>query len=330
MNLSRRTISALAEMICGAPGGGGGFHWKNFPYRSSSYLSQFFSNCDLDYVHDGSTRAWWVETVLTELNQAPSSQPTFPSDALLRVMQELLDPVEFDDDETREAALGDVNRALGRDNLQAYFDGAGRCYLRSLESGNSSAGIRPIRRALTEEELERRAELERVMNSASEDEFTTEVLVPLFRQLGFIRIAVAGHEDRSLEYGKDVWMKYQLPTDNFLYFGLQVKKGKLDSKAGSMTKNIATVLDQVRMALKDPIWDPETNRRYLVDHMFIISAGDITKAVKRLMAEQLDAEQRRTIMFLDRAQILDLWLRVQLPVPGTDTKIQERKDDVLF
>lgn len=66
MKLSSRTITALAEMICGASGQGGGYSWEDFPYRSSSYLTEFFSNCDLDYTHDGSTRKWWVQEVLAQ------------------------------------------------------------------------------------------------------------------------------------------------------------------------------------------------------------------------------------------------------------------------
>lgn len=50
------------------------------------------------------------------------------------------------------------------------------------------------------------------------------VLLPLFRQLGFHRITAAGHRDKALEYGKDIWMRYTLPTQHFLYFGIQVKR----------------------------------------------------------------------------------------------------------
>jgi hypothetical protein len=53
-----------------------------------------------------------------------------------------------------------------------------------------------------------------------------EILLPLFRQLGFHRITAAGHQDKALEYGKDIWMRYTLPTQHYLYFGLQVKKGQ--------------------------------------------------------------------------------------------------------
>ncbi|MGI9069765.1 MAG: hypothetical protein ACR2JB_00165 [Bryobacteraceae bacterium] len=46
-------------------------------------------------------------------------------------------------------------------------------------------------------------------------------MLPLFRQLGFHRITASGHKDKVLEYGKDIWMKYVLPTQHVLYFGLQ-------------------------------------------------------------------------------------------------------------
>jgi hypothetical protein len=49
------------------------------------------------------------------------------------------------------------------------------------------------------------------------------------RQLGFHRITAAGHKDKALEYGKDIWMKYKLPTMHTLYFGIQAKKDKLDA-----------------------------------------------------------------------------------------------------
>jgi hypothetical protein len=331
--LSGRSLDALAEMICGDKQAGSGRRsWgEHFPYRSSSYLTRFFQGCDLDHVHDGSTRKWWVLGVLEEINKAPASSAALPSDAILRVIAELFDPLEFHQAELdRTAALEDINTVLGRDGLQVYWDGADRAHVRNLETAESSAGVPSLRRALTKEELATQAGLEAFMDEASEEEFTGEILIPLFRQLGFLRVAQVGHRDRTLEFGKDMWMKYQLPTNHYLYFGVQVKREKLDSSAGSLTRNISSVLDQVRMALQDPVWDPETNRRNLVDHVIIVSAGEITKAAKRLMAENLDASLRRSILFLDREDILDLWLRVQLPVPRADEAVTDSFDSLPF
>jgi len=50
----------LAEMICGDN--------TKFPYRSSTYLTDFFQNLGFNYVHNGETRKYWVKSVLEELN----------------------------------------------------------------------------------------------------------------------------------------------------------------------------------------------------------------------------------------------------------------------
>ena len=85
------------------------------------------------------------------------------------------------------------------------------------------------------------------LDKASEDELIEEVLMPLFRQLGFQRITAAGHKDKALEYGKDIWMRYTLPTQHVLYFGLQVKRDKLDASGAS---NLIGTLLQKRAADK--------------------------------------------------------------------------------
>jgi hypothetical protein len=60
------------------------------------------------------------------------------------------------------------------------------------------------------------------------------VLLPLFRQFGYHWITAPGHKDKALECGTDVWMRYTLPTQRVLYFGIHAKKGKLD--ASGVTK----------------------------------------------------------------------------------------------
>lgn len=89
-------------------------------------------------------------------------------------------------------------------------------------------------RPFTAAEVQRRADLAAYLKKCSEDQLIEEVLLPLFRQLGFQQVTAAGHKDKALEYGKDIWMRYTLPTRHFLYFGIQVKRGKLD--AAGMTR----------------------------------------------------------------------------------------------
>ena len=88
-------------------------------------------------------------------------------------------------------------------------------------------------------------------------------------------------------------MRYQLPTQHYLYFGIQAKKGKLD--ASGVTKgtnvNVAEIYNQVLMMLAHEIFDPETNRKVLVDHAFIVAGGEITKAARQLLGGQARRDQ---------------------------------------
>jgi hypothetical protein len=101
-------------------------------------------------------------------------------------------------------------------------------------------------------------------------------------------------------------MKYQLPTGHFIYFGVQVKKDKIDAAGRNLNTNISGILAQVRMALDHPIFDTETNRKNLLDHIYIISANLITKQARNLLIEHLDITARRHIIFMDREELLDL------------------------
>ena len=73
------------------------------------------------------------------------------------------------------------------------------------------------------------------------------MILPLLQTLRFQRVSVAGHKDKALEFGKDMWMKYRLPTGHWLYFGLQIKRGKIDSSARTSNENTAEVYHQVTM-----------------------------------------------------------------------------------
>ena len=127
-------------------------------------------------------------------------------------------------------------------------------------------------------------------------------------------------------------MKYQLPTSHFIYFGAQIKKEKIDAAGRDLSSNISGILAQVRMALDHPIFDPETNRKHLLDHVFIISASMITKQAKALLIEHLDVSARRHIIFMDREELLDLGILTSLLLPKDneqhDASLSE--DEVLF
>ncbi|MGW4559930.1 hypothetical protein ACWEOV_40910 [Streptomyces sp. NPDC004365] len=305
MEFKRRTLAQIAEMICG-----NGPDDEPFLYRTSKYLTQFFSDAETDFEHDGSTRADWVTETLTRIMEEPQAAPGMPPESFLRVIDRLMDLTDAVNEDTgRELALARLNAALKREGFQAFYGEDGKCYLRNIATAAVSTHANP-HRPFSLAEVARRKELISYLNSASEDEITEDLLLPLFRQLGFQRITAAGHRDKALEYGKDVWMKYVLPTTHVLYFGIQVKKGKLDASGMSRSgnANVAEILNQVTMMIGHEIFDPEIGKRVLVDHAYIIAGGEITKAARNWLGNALDASQRRSVIFMDRDDILNLYV----------------------
>lgn len=315
MKWKNRNLRALADIICGNAEPN---EANYFRYRSSSYLTEFFEDCDLDFVHDGSTRWAWVAARLEEVLAQPHPGPTVPPDAFIRIIRAVLDKGEAQkDDPDRSKALAALNIVLAREGWEAFYDENDIGQLRH-KATNTVVQMANPHRPMTPAELERRDQLINYLDKCSEDELIEEVLLPLFRQLGFHRITAAGHKDKALEYGKDVWMKYTLPTLHVLYFGIQAKKGKLDSagvgKDGSA--NVAEIHNQVNMMLGHEIFDPELSRRVLVDHAFIVAGGEITKQARNWIGNKLDATKRSQIMFMDRDDIVNLFIVVNLPLPN--------------
>lgn len=309
----KKTLNEIADMICG------NFEQDTsyFIYRSSSYLTEFFEDCEFDcFVHDGSTRKWWVVGVLEEILSMPTSIHLLVSEGFITVIRELMDRSDaLNEGPDRPNALQQLNISLNREGFEAFYDEANICQLRNIKTKVSSVGVTAPQRAWTSEERKTRSLLQEYFDNASEDEITEDVLLPMFRQLGFQRITAAGHKDKVLEYGKDVWMKYRLPTFHNLYFGIQVKKGKLDAAAKSKNTNIAELHAEVQMMLGHMVFDPETNKKCLVDHAIIVAGGEITKQAKNWLGEKLDASQRSQILFMDRNDILDLMLIYKVPLP---------------
>ena len=331
MRFRKRTIHEIADMICGNFEAEESF----FKYRSSSYLTEFFENCDLEqHVHDGSTRKWWVADVLQEVLNQPSNEATLPSSEFQTVVRELMDRKDHvNEGPDRKGALVQLNASLSREKLEAFYAEDSLCYLRNTRSGIESRPGTVADRALTPDELDRQKRLGAFLDQASEDDLIEKVLLPLFQTLGFQGISVAGHEDKALEYGKDVWMKYRLPTGHWIYFGLQAKRGKIDASAGTKNHNVAEIHNQVTMMLGHEIFDPDTNKKHLVDHAMIVAGGTITKQAKNWLGGRLDASQRSQILFMDRAVILDLCVihNVRMPDEQERAKTASRfNDDIPF
>jgi len=315
MQFKKRTLKEIADMVCG------NFKVEEsfFKYRSSSYLSEFFADCGTDYKHDGSTRNYWVADVLEKILAEPQSDAATPPNTFLTVIRTLMDQGDaFNEVPDRPGALTLLNVALAREGFEAFYAADKQCYLRNIATDTVAIPSPNPHRPFSPSELKRREQLTAYLDCASEDEIIEDVLLPLFRQLGFYRVTSAGHKDKALEYGKDVWMKFILPTTHVLYFGIQAKKGKLDASGTSQATNanVAEIHNQVLMMLGHEIFDPEIGKRVLVDHAFIVAGGEITKAARNWLGNKLDATKRSQLLFMDRDDILNLYVVTNLPLPA--------------
>jgi hypothetical protein len=314
MEFRQRTLMQIADMICGNSKEG---EARFFRYRSSSYLTEFFQDCDTDYEHDGSTRNYWVAETLRKILAEPQPNTNTPPETFARVIRTLMDQGDSENEGAgREGALGLLNAALTREGFEAFYAPDKQCYLRHLATNTVATAAPNPHRPFSASELNRREQLIAYLDGASEDALIEEVLLPLFRQLGFHRVTAAGHKDKALEYGEDLWMKFTLPTQHVLYFGIQAKKGKLDASGVSKaaTANVAEIHNQVTMMHE--IFDPEIGKRVLVDHAFIVAGGEITKAARNWLGNKLDASKRSQVMFMDRDDILNLFVVTNLPLPS--------------
>lgn len=321
MKFKRRNVEALANLVCGNHGShdpAAGEDPKYFPYRSSSCITEFFQELDTDWAHDGSTRHRWVGDVLDSMLSEPHDGPTHPPEGFCRLVDQLMSPADATNEgPDRPKALAHLNAVLVKEGFEAFYGEDRHCYLRHVGTNTVTVLEANPHRPLSAVEVKRRADLAAYLDGCSEDNLIEEVLLPLFRQLGFHRITAAGHKDKALEYGKDIWMRYTLPTQHILYFGIQAKKGKLDASGVTRASNanMAEIHNQALMMLAHEIFDPEANRRALVDHAFIIAGGEITKAARNWLGNALDASKRSQIIFMDRDDILNLFVVTNLPLP---------------
>ncbi len=326
MAFKDRNLREIAELLIGDA--------DHFPYRSSSHITEFFDECDLGFVHDGSTRWAWTASRLSELLAEPAPRPYALPDRFVHMLRVLMQKSDADEDDPHRAlALEALNRPLNREGYEAFYGEDDILYLRHVGTKTLSNPNNP-HRPLTADEMARREELASYLDTCSEDELTEAVLLPLFRQLGYHRITAARHKDKALEYGKDIWMRHSLPTQHVLYFGLQVKKGKLDATGNTRgsNANIAEVYQQVLMMLGHEIFDPETSRRVLVDHAFVVAGGEITKQARNWLGRRLDISKRSQILFMDRDDILNLYIVTGLPLPdgARPHSVWRDDDDIPF
>lgn len=150
-----------------------------------------------------------IDMMLNEAHEGP----VHPPEIFCRLIDHLMSPADvMNEGADRPNALLLLNEVLTREGFEAFYGDDRHCYLRHIGYNTVTALQANPHRPLSAAEQKRRDQLEAYLDKCSEDELIEEVLLPLFRQLGFHRVTAVGHKDKALEYGKHVWMRYA-PTD---------------------------------------------------------------------------------------------------------------------
>ena len=79
--------------------------------------------------------------------------------------------------------------------------------------------------------------------------------------------------------------------------------------------------------LGQQVFDSELSRRVLVDHAFIVAGGEITKAARNWIGGKLDQSKRSQILFMDREDIVNLFVVSPLAVPQAAKRASVQFDD---
>jgi hypothetical protein len=112
-------------------------------------------------------------------------------------------------------------------------------------------------------------------------------------------------------------MRYVLPMQHVLYFGSQVNK-KEARRRGRVPRGCRQHRGSAEPDVNDD-WVRGVrsggNRKVLVDHVFIVAGGEITKAARNWLGGKLDATQRSQVMFMERDDILRLFVMSNAPLP---------------
>src|SRR5258708_12458827 len=178
MKFKQRTLMQIAELICG--------NRNNddvclFRYRSSKYLTEFFQDCDTDYIHDGSSRAYWVADVLKSILEEPQANATTPPETFSRVIRVLMDQGDAEnEDPSRPGALALLNAALTREGFEAFYGEAKQCYLLHIATKTVAIASPNPNRPFSAQEGKRREQLIAYLHQAPHAHPLPELHLPSF------------------------------------------------------------------------------------------------------------------------------------------------------
>lgn len=138
-------------------------------------------------------------------------------------------------------------------------------------------------------------------NIQNEKEFSLQIILPIFRKLGFQNIKY-NHGKR--EYGKDVVFSRLTEFGELEHWAAQVKFGDISGEANSEIDKIIAQLDD---AFKMPYYCIYTRRKERISKLLFIISGKFTENAIEKICEKIEINAlRNNIVFIDGDKIQNL------------------------
>lgn len=132
----------------------------------------------------------------------------------------------------------------------------------------------------------------------NEPVFLRDVVVPLFRRIGFKRVNLTHGAD---EDGKDVVCFYQDRIGRERCVAVVAKHGKV--RGGSGYNSVSTIIDQVGTAFRVQYPDPASAEEVPVSEVYVVVSGTFTNAARR---QVMGAFTERVVNVIDGTELVDL------------------------
>lgn len=142
-----------------------------------------------------------------------------------------------------------------------------------------------------------------------------EIIEPLLKKIGFQNV-----RDTSgrLEYGKDLIATKIDPINGQELYAIQIKKYKTTANVNK-GKSYYRLLDQLRQALQEPVFDPSSGRKICPDRCLFITPYPISPATRDAFQGSLSNDPLfRLISVIDGIKLVDL---LEKYLPGALTSL---------
>lgn len=143
----------------------------------------------------------------------------------------------------------------------------------------------------------------RILQKLDEKKLTSNVLMPLFREIGYKDVI---DNQGNVDKGKDIIFYEENRIGEREYIAVQAKAAKIHGVAGKKG-NASEILTQAQQAFTNPFVDVYDGKQKRVDKVFIVSSYDIGCSAKESIHGTLhELNNFKYICFVDGSKLIDL------------------------